>query len=163
MERFKSDNIYESNNYNFSEGRVSDVEDMVKIWWENLAQDGRDLKKEARKKREEEYNERIDSEDDHFITVFEKNEGVVGYIHCIIEKNKYESKENEDAIGWIKTLAVNKRKRGQGIGSKLIDQAENYFKNLGISKVYVKSNQVDFYKRSGFEHFTHILKKDLKY
>ncbi len=162
IKKMEEENSKESINLSFREAGNDELESITEIWWENIAQDGRDLKEDAKEQRLREYQDRIESEDDCFILAEAETKGVVGYIHCVLESNKYESKEGEDVTGWIKTLAVDKEMQGQRIGSKLIKQAEEYFKKKGVSKVYIKTNQVDFYEKAGFEKFTYILKKNLE-
>ncbi len=57
--------------------------------------------------------------------------------------------------GWISRIAVSNSHRGQGIGQKLVAEAENRLAALGCIKVnlqVVESNSsvIEFYERSGY-------------
>ena len=51
----------------------------------------------------------------------------------------------------IKSLAVNKRARGRGMGSRLLQSALSEAKDLGVKKVFALTNQEKFFKKNGFK------------
>lgn len=54
---------------------------------------------------------------------------------------------------YLRSVVVTKNLRGQGIGTQLMDQAENYCKNeLGIKTIYLSTyDKQSFYLKLGYE------------
>jgi len=50
----------------------------------------------------------------------------------------------------IRSLAVEKEHQGKGIGKMLVKECLNEAVDLGINRVFALTNQVDFFKKSGF-------------
>lgn len=95
--------------------------------------------------------ERIVGEDDHVLYVAESPQGeVIGWIHiylCPLVEMPLQAE--------IGGLVVDERHRGQGVGQRLLEQAERWAAGRGCSAVTVRSNVVRkrahrFYIRLGY-------------
>jgi len=138
-----------------------DLEGMVEIWFQELAQDGRHLKEEAKELRLKEYKELIKNPD-HFFLVCKRQNLLIGFVHYFFEKNEYETKFGEDTIGWIKTIAVSHDYKDMEIGVSLLAEAEEKIKENGIKNLYVKTREgAEYFEKRGFERFATILKKKI--
>jgi len=51
----------------------------------------------------------------------------------------------------IKSLAVSRRVRKKGIGSRLLQSALSEAKGLGIKRIFALTNQEKFFKKNGFK------------
>jgi len=63
--------------------------------------------------------------------------------------------EDEDSVGYLTWLVLDKIQRGKGIGSKLTCAFEEWLKERGITKVYAdvspdNSSTLHFYEKNGF-------------
>ena len=58
---------------------------------------------------------------------------------------------------WISTLFVSEEYRGNRIGAKLIDFANEYAKNLGFEKTYIPSEHVGLYEKYGYSYIKEIV------
>lgn len=76
--------------------------------------------------------------------VYEEDEEIKGFISIL----------NDDFIG---ALFVSPNEQGKGIGSKLIEYANNKFDNLKLAVYKQNEKSVDFYIKKGFE----ILSKEI--
>jgi ribosomal protein S18 acetylase RimI-like enzyme len=140
----------------------ADLETLVEIWFQELAQDGRKFKPEAARLRLQEYRARIGAPDHYFLVAKDSTGEILGFVHYYIEKNSYETKIGEDIIGWIKTIAVRGENKGKGVGRRLLREAAVRLKEEGVRFLYVKTRrEAAFYKKDGFEQFAFILRKDL--
>jgi len=54
-------------------------------------------------------------------------------------------------LGEVRTLAVAKRDKGQGIGSALLAALEQKASNLGLSQLFCLTFEVDFFSHHGFQ------------
>lgn len=76
-------------------------------------------------------------------------------------KAKYDA-----GVIYIKNIIVNKEKRGQGIGEKLMDKVEKAGKRLGAHKLYLFTMEswdaAKFYRKLGFRKTANLSKHFLK-
>lgn len=137
-----------------------ELSELANIWLESFRHDGRKFKKNAKKIRITEYN-RLFYKNDQFWLVYLIGKTPVAYIHFFIERNLNETKKNEDAVGWIRTLAVSKKHRENGIGKKLICRAESFLKKKMVRTIYVKTKiaNSEFFRNLEYDLFAVILKK----
>lgn len=57
--------------------------------------------------------------------------------------------------GEVSELVVSKSARGKGIGKKLMDKMENYFKSIGCEYIFIdvfayNKNAIEFYNKHGY-------------
>ena len=95
---------------------------------------------------------------------------IAGFIQFIIDRHKddilYNTTHGAGAHGWIGELYTKPEFRGQGIGKKLIEEAESYFKSNGCinSRIFVMSDNklaLSVYKKLGYDERDVELSKDL--
>jgi amino-acid N-acetyltransferase len=60
-----------------------------------------------------------------------------------------------DDLAEIKSLAVNKRYQGRGIGSELIEACIKEAVPLGAKKVFVLTYKPEYFKKFGFKRISH--------
>ena len=102
---------------------------------------------------EKEYvSECIGNEDDTGIVFVAVEDRVIGWINLRINKT-YLSKPYGEIVGFI----VDENSRNKGIGKKILEKAELWFKIKGVSKVLLHTNvkRIDahrFYERNGFKY-----------
>lgn len=60
-----------------------------------------------------------------------------------------------DNLAEIKSLAVVKKKQGQGIGRELVNTCVHEAKELGAKKIFVLTYQPDFFKKFWFRKIRH--------
>jgi ribosomal protein S18 acetylase RimI-like enzyme len=88
---------------------------------------------------------------DHAVFVAAESDGVIGFIHiCVNETVEHEPRAE------IKGFAVGEGHQSRGIGAQLLDAAEGWAKQRGLSTVRVRSNVKrdrarSFYERHGYE------------
>ncbi len=56
-----------------------------------------------------------------------------------------------DDLAEIKSLAVEKRFQGRGIGKRLVDSSLNEARQLGAKRIFVLTYKPDFFKKFGFK------------
>ncbi len=167
-----NNNFEKLNNKNEKEMKIElaiekDLESITNIWFKEIAQDDRLLKEDAKELRLKEYQDKFKDPDNCFFVVRDLDDHVAGFIHCFIERNKYETKQQEDIIGWIKTIGVKNSFRNTGVAEKLIDNAiKSFFKEKKVHFVYIKiphqkAPHFSFYKSKGFEDFVTIFRKKI--
>ncbi len=60
-------------------------------------------------------------------------------------------------VGFIRELWVHRKCRGQGYGSGLLETAESYFRNMGISCAILTTDTAEsFYLKNGYRYAPHI-------
>ena len=62
--------------------------------------------------------------------------------------------EKDKTIGWLWYIAINPKRQGQGVGSKLLAKLTEYFKSRGVKKIMLgteKPQAVAFYEKQGFK------------
>ena len=88
-----------------------------------------------------------------YIDVAKKKDTVLGFIIYQVDQEDSDWKERIGS-GFIREFYIKKRFRNQGIGSELLQHAEQVLKNLGASEVYLTSSEKDyvkkFYKKHGY-------------
>ncbi|MCC7436278.1 GNAT family N-acetyltransferase [Candidatus Nomurabacteria bacterium] len=81
---------------------------------------------------------------DKFTLVTEEDEKIIGYITVVCDSG----------VGQIEPLMVDPDKKGQGIGSQLLQEAENLAKDKGIHKLWLETGKdwkaKDFYLKHGY-------------
>ena len=105
--------------------------------------------------------EKIDKKADELLSKYDAENGV----EYNFKKFSFIAKENDRIIGYltgfsyyseitINNLIVLEEYRGQGVGTKLIEHTENYFKDKGFSNISLVTNEFQapkFYEKCGFE------------
>jgi GNAT superfamily N-acetyltransferase len=88
---------------------------------------------------------------DHAVFVATESDAVVGFIHvCVTETLEHEPRAE------IKALSVGEGHQSRGFGAELVEAAEGWAKQRGLSSVRVRSNikrirTRTFYERHGYE------------
>lgn len=95
------------------------------------------------------------------------NDEVIGYVFCIIQQH-----ENDNILTDIKTLyiddlCVDEQYRREHIGTKLLDYAFDYAKqidcyNVTLNVWNLNQNAMNFYKKSGMEPLKTYMEKIIK-
>lgn len=79
-----------------------------------------------------------------FLTVYDKNRLVLGTLSFKIEAG----------VAYIGTLLVAQKERGKGIGTKLVQKAENIAVKQKAHKIYLQTGKTwtsaDFYRKLGY-------------
>lgn len=99
----------------------------------------------------EERLEKIRQRNGRVFIAVDETENVVGCVHAFIDLRLAEGE-----VGEVVSLVVKDNSRGQGIGSKLLNEAINWIRETGCPKVRIRANAVrknahEFYKQYGFE------------
>ena len=94
------------------------------------------------------------------VLVAENARGVVGYLHGAMTEIPY----YDFKIAELCNMCIDKNFRKSGIGTKLFESFENYYKGLGISHFIVTASfknesAKSFYKKMGFEEVNLTLTK----
>ena len=103
----------------------------------------------------EEMKQRLEGilpDSDYMTFVAEHQKDVVGVIGVGI----YRYYEQNGTYGRLLALVVDEKLKGQGIGARLVDEAERWMKERGVSSIVVNSGKQRseahrFYKRLGYE------------
>jgi ribosomal protein S18 acetylase RimI-like enzyme len=108
--------------------------------------------------------ERVLNKKNSFLFVAKDKVNLVGYIFGWIEKrSKNYWKTNK--YGYICDLFVKEEFRNRGIGKLLLRKAEDWFKDKGISKifldVYFDNPAKEFYRRQGYYIIDSKMVKDI--
>ena len=105
--------------------------------------------------------EKIDKKADELLSKYDAENGV----EYNFKKFSFIAKENDRIIGYltgfsyysevtINNLIVLEEYRGQGVGTKLIEHTENYFKDKGFNNINLVTNEFQapkFYENCGFD------------
>jgi len=137
-------NDFDINDIIIRQARIEDYKDICKICCDDL---GYNCSEELVKERLEgldKNNERV------LVAVY--NSEVVGYLHAQIYKTLY----FEELINFL-GLAVSKEYRNKKVGTRLVNEIENWAKKKGINKVRVNSgfsrNEAhEFYRSLGYNN-----------
>lgn len=137
-------NDFDINDIIIRQARIEDYKDICKICCDDL---GYNCSEELVKERLEgldKNNERV------LVAVY--NSEVVGYLHAQIYKTLY----FEELINFL-GLAVSKEYRNKKVGTKLVNEIENWAKEKGINKVRVNSGfsrkeAHEFYRSLGYNN-----------
>lgn len=137
-------NDFDINDIIIRQAKIEDYKDICKICCDDL---GYNCSEELVKERLEgldKNNERI------LVAVY--NSEVVGYLHAQIYKTLY----FEELINFL-GLAVSKEYRNKKVGTKLVNEIENWAKEKGINKVRVNSGfsrkeAHEFYRSLGYNN-----------
>lgn len=91
----------------------------------------------------------------HFIYVYLENDKILGIITLLIEQKLI---HNGKKVAHIEDLVVDKKIKGKGIGSKLIQHCIEKANNFNCYKIILNCNKnlLEFYEKNGF------LKKDIQ-
>lgn len=95
--------------------------------------------------------EKIKQRNGRVIVAEDENKNVIGCVHAFIDLRLAEGE-----IGEIVSLVVNKNARGQGIGTKLLNEAKKWISETGCVNIRIRANVKredahQFYKEHGFE------------
>ena len=137
-------NDFDINDIIIRQAKIEDYKDICKICCDDL---GYNCSEELVKERLEgldKNNERV------LVAVY--NSEVVGYLHAQIYKTLY----FEELINFL-CLAVSKEYRNKKVGTKLVNEIENWAKEKGINKVRVNSGfsrkeAHEFYRSLGYNN-----------
>lgn len=137
-------NDFDINDIIIRQAKIEDYKDICKICCDDL---GYNCSEELVKERLEgldKNNERV------LVAVY--NSEVVGYLHAQIYKTLY----FEELINFL-GLAVSKEYRNKKVGTKLVNEIENWAKEKGINKVRVNSSfsrkeAHEFYRSLGYNN-----------
>ena len=103
--------------------------------------------------------------EDHFVLVAtDDSDTPVGWIHAFV-RHRVET----DAFAEIGGMVVSEEHRGTGIGTQLLEKAEEWSRFQKIRAILVRSNIVrertqDFYERAGYKQTktSHVFQKPLQ-
>lgn len=73
------------------------------------------------------------------------NDNLIGFISLF----KYDGDERRDLSPWYATMYVKEEYRGKGYSKMLNDSIILEAKNLGYSKIYLKTDLVNYYEKFG--------------
>ena len=108
------------------------------------------------------------AKEDGVIYMAEDNGTVIGFIGSVIKHNEKQevlARSNDKPYGHTYELFVADAYRNQGIGARLMEKVENYFREKGceLASVYAVASNTrawDFYKKNGyFERYINLYKK----
>jgi len=75
-----------------------------------------------------------------------KNDNIIGYYQLV----EQELVIRKDLSPWITTLFIDEQERGQRLGSELLEHGRTVAGILGYAKVYLATDQIQFYEKYGF-------------
>lgn len=81
-----------------------------------------------------------------------KDNVLVGFISLF----KYEDEENKKLTPWYATMYVKKEYRGNGYSKILNREILKEAKSLGYSKVFLKTNLVNYYEKFGAKYIRNL-------
>ncbi len=98
------------------------------------------------------------------IIVAEVNKSVIGYLCAFIDNYSFRS---TNPIAEIENMFIEEKYRGQGIGSKLVDNLIRQLESKGVKRIKVgaltkNSRTVDFYRKNKFNDHEVILERSLE-
>lgn len=137
-------NDFDINDIIIRQARIEDYKDICKICCDDLGYNCSEELVKERLKGLDKNNERV------LVAVY--NGKVVGYLHAQIYKTLY----FEELINFL-GLAVSKEYRSKKVGTKLVNEIENWAKEKGINKVRVNSGfsrkeAHEFYRSLGYNN-----------
>lgn len=137
-------NDFDINDIIIRQAKIEDYKDICKICCDDL---GYNCSEELVKER----LEGLDKNDERVLVAVYNSE-VVGYLHAQIYKTLY----FEELINFL-GLAVSKEYRNKKVGTKLVNEIENWAKEKGINKVRVNSGfsrkeAHEFYRSLGYNN-----------
>lgn len=103
----------------------------------------------------------LDNKNDKLISVIGliNNNTLIGFISLF----NYDGEERTDLTPWYATMYIKKEYRNRGY-SKILNAAMlNEAKKLGYSKVYLKSNLVNYYEKFGAKYIEDLKCKEKLY
>ncbi|MEF8873425.1 MAG: GNAT family N-acetyltransferase [Candidatus Thermoplasmatota archaeon] len=140
-----------------------DLDQITEMWYklakmhEDIVQ-GYDLSQDAR----DAWREFVENglKRKNMCTFVAEDEELVGFLNVVIRERLGIFEDTE--IGMILDVFIKKERRGKGIGSDLLNKAENWIKSKGIDAAVitvspVNEKAVDFWEDKGYE--TYLLKK----
>lgn len=137
-------NDFDINDIIIRQARIEDYKDICKICCDDLGYNCSEELVKERLKGLDKNNERV------LVAVY--NSEVVGYLHAQIYKTLY----FEELINFL-GLAVSKEYRNKKVGTRLVNEIENWAKENGIKKVRVNSGfsrkeAHEFYRSLGYNN-----------
>lgn len=137
-------NDFDINDIIIRQAKIEDYKDICKICCDDLGYNCSEELVKERLKGLDKNNERV------LVAVY--NSEVVGYLHAQIYKTLY----FEELINFL-GLAVSKEYRNKKVGTKLVNEIENWAKENGIKKVRVNSGfsrkeAHEFYRSLGYNN-----------
>ena len=137
-------NDFDINDIIIRQAKIEDYKDICKICCDDLGYNCNEELVEERLEGLDKNNERV------LVAVY--NSEVVGYLHAQIYKTLY----FEELINFL-GLAVSKEYRNKKVGTKLVNEIENWAKENGIKKVRVNSGfsrkeAHEFYRSLGYNN-----------
>ena len=137
-------NDFDINDIIIRQAKIEDYKDICKICCDDLGYNCSEELVKERLKGLDKNNERV------LVAVY--NGKVVGYLHAQIYKTLY----FEELINFL-GLAVSKEYRSKKVGTKLVNEIENWAKEKGINKVRVNSGfsrkeAHEFYRSLGYNN-----------
>lgn len=137
-------NDFDINDIIIRQAKIEDYKDICKICCDDLGYNCREELVKERLKGLDKNSERV------LVAVY--NSEVVGYLHAQIYKTLY----FEELINFL-GLAVSKEYRNKKVGTKLVNEIENWAKENGIKKVRVNSGfsrkeAHEFYRSLGYNN-----------
>jgi GNAT superfamily N-acetyltransferase len=108
---------------------------------------------------------RIDKEGGAIVVAADGAE-VIGMMCFIIEQPQPYLRAEVAEVGWVTELVIDERHRGQGIGTRLLEEAERLARDKGIGRLMIAAivgNRIarQAYERFGFRPAVLELVKDL--
>lgn len=103
-------------------------------------------------------------EDNYLALVCEHENKVIAYLYAY--HKKLHPSRKTDYLVEIESMAVDKNFHRQGIGSKLIEEAEKWAKEKGVTRMQVgtyakNETAINFYEKNSFEKYKITLEKDI--
>ena len=97
----------------------------------------------------------------------DSNDEVIGYVFCIIKQHKNDNILTDIKTLYIDDLCVDEKCRREHIGTKLLDYAFDYAKqidcyNVNLNVWNLNQDAMNFYKKSGMEPLKTCMEKIIK-
>ncbi|QGA80393.1 GNAT family N-acetyltransferase [Candidatus Nanohalobium constans] len=108
------------------------------------------------------YRERI-NQGNGFAVVAQEDQTVIGYAIGVTESA--EEFRTTDTLAELETMYLQPQYRGQGIGSKLVQEFKDWAREKGADRLRVEASAenedaIRFYQENGFEDYSVTLEED---
>lgn len=115
------------------------------------------------------YLEQLVAEQEGFILVAESGDGLVGLLVALVETLDPRDRhivESKRRYGWVTDLFVRPERRGLGLGTRLLEVAEERFREQGLNRVMISMLAANdlaarTYNKAGYRAYEVTLEKAL--